>query len=94
MENENTKSVFVNMIQKVDSRDFFMSLHYGYMLKKSKTWYKSWTERFYVLTNIGLVYMEKPEDKEIKLFPFIDFIVEGVAKKTYDKDWVMQIKTI
>ena len=89
MTNENSKSVFVNMIKKVDSRDFLMALHYGYMNKKSKTWYKNWTERFYVLSNIGLVYMEKPEDKEIKLFPFIDFIVEAVPKKTHGKDWVM-----
>jgi hypothetical protein len=59
----------------VASRDYLMAFKHGYMLKKSKTWYKSWTDRFYVLCSIGLVYMESPCDKNIKLLPYLDFEV-------------------
>ena len=59
----------------IASRDYLMAYKYGYLSKKSKTWYKSWEDRFYVLCNIGLVYMNTPSDKNIKLFPFLDFKV-------------------
>ena len=62
------------MVKEVQaSRDYLMAFKYGYLSKKSKTWYKSWEERFYVLSNIGLVYMQSPSDKNIKLLPFLDF---------------------
>ena len=86
--------MFVNMVSHLESRDFLLAKKYGYLGKKSKTWYKSWTERFYVLSNIGLVYMEKPTDKEIKLFPFIDFEIESVPEKKYNKKYAFNIKTI
>ena len=70
-----------------------MAFKYGYLSKKSKTWYKSWEERFYVLCNIGLVYMISPSDKDIKLLPFLDFQVVEVPEATYDKKWVLAFKT-
>ena len=82
------------MVSHLESRDFILAKKYGYLSKKSKTWYKSWTERFYVLSNVGLVYMEKPTDKDIKLFPFIDFEIEPVDEKKYSKKYVFNIKTI
>ena len=70
-----------------------MALKYGYVAKKSKTWYKSWSERFYVLSNIGLIYMEKPEDKDVKLFPFMDFNVVEIPQKKYNRQWVFTLTT-
>ena len=83
-----------NIIQNLDSRDYILSAKYGYLGKKSKTWYKSWTERFYVLTDVGLIYMENPSDKDVKLFPFLDYEVEEVPEKVYSKKYVLQLKTI
>ena len=71
-----------------------MAYKYGYLMKMSKSWYKSWTERFYVLSNVGIVYMEKPSDKDVKLFPFLDFEVIEVPEKDYGKKWVLHLKTI
>jgi hypothetical protein len=47
-------------IQNLDSVDYLMSYKCGYLYKKSKTSFKGWSTRFCVLTNIGLVYMDKP----------------------------------
>lgn len=47
-------------IQNLDSVDYLMSNKCGYLYKKSKTSFKGWSTRFCVLTNIGLVYMDKP----------------------------------
>ena len=65
----------MNYLQNVNSRDFILSYKYGYLNKKSKTLFKNMVERFYVLSNVGLLYMKDPNDKEVKLFPFIDFDV-------------------
>ena len=82
------------MIKDVQaSRDYLMAFKYGYLSKKSKTWYKSWEERFYVLCNIGLVYMISPSDKDIKLLPFLDFEIVEVAEATYEKKCVIAFKT-
>jgi len=58
------------MIKKLQSREYLMAYKSGYLMKLSKTFYKSWVERFYVLTNIGLIYMENPNQKDIKIFPY------------------------
>lgn len=81
------------MVPSEDQLDYVLSFKYGYLHKKSKVWYKSWVERFYVLTNIGLVYMESPHDKEIKLCPYNDFQVHEVPKNVYNRDWVLRIST-
>lgn len=57
----------------VESRDFILARKYGYLFKNSKTWYKAYTEKFFVLTNIGLIYMENPTDQDMRCFPSIDF---------------------
>lgn len=89
-----TNLVTNQVIQAVESRDFMLASKYGHLLKKSKTWYKSWEERFYVLSNVGLLYMATPTDKEIKLFPFIDFEVSPVAESAYGRKHVFELKTI
>ena len=82
------------VIQAVESRDFMLASKYGLLMKKSKTWYKSWEERFYVLSNVGLLYMTSPTDKEVKLFPFIDFEVEPIEESVFGRKHVFELKTI
>ena len=49
-------------------------------------------EKFYVLTNIGLVYMETPNDKEVKLYPAIDFDAVAADYKIYSRENVIYLK--
>lgn len=65
-------------INNLDSRDYILAYKFGFLLRQASHMFsRTWENRFYVLCNIGLVYMQKPYQKEIKLFPFMDFkIVE------------------
>jgi len=47
-----------------------------------------------VLCDVGLIYMEKPNNKEVKLFPFLDYEVKEIAEKVYDRKFVFRLKTI
>ena len=47
-----------------------------------------------MLSDVGLIYMEKPNNKEVKLFPFLDYEVKEIAEKVYDRKYVFQLKTI
>ena len=69
-----------------------MAYKYGYLQKKAKVWYKTWVERFYVLSNIGLIYMDNPNAKEIKVFQCVDFDVLKIPKAEYNRQWVLRIK--
>ena len=79
-----------NVLHSINSRDFILALKYGYLSKKSKTIFKNVVERFYVLSNIGLLYMKNPNDKEVKLFPIIDFDVVP----TKNQKWTFELRTI
>ena len=70
-----------------------MAYKSGYLLKRSKTIYKSWVERFYVLTNIGLIYMDNPNQKDIKIFPYQDFEIKKIEKPVYGHDFVFELDT-
>lgn len=83
-----------SMMNNLESREYLMAFKYGYLLKKSKTWYKSWGDRFFVLSNIGIIIMYKPSDVEVQLFPFVDFEVIEVDEGVYDKKWVFTLRTI
>ena len=59
-----------------------MAYKSGWLQKKSKSLFKfegDWVRRFYVLTNIGLIYMKNPTDRDVKLYPSLDFDVKGVS---------------
>lgn len=50
------QSLFQNLI----SNNFLNSSAVGYLEKKSDSWFRSWTEKFCVLTNVGLLYYDDP----------------------------------
>lgn len=61
-----------------------MAYKCGYLMKKSKSYFKGeWVRRFFVLTNIGLVYMVNVDDKQVKLFPVLDFEVQCPGLQVY-----------
>jgi hypothetical protein len=80
------------LIETNTNLEYIMAYKYGYLQKKAKVWYKTWVERFYVLSSIGLIYMENPNAKEIKAFQCIDFDVLKIAKTEYNRQWVLKIK--
>ena len=51
-----SKQFFSNLI----SNNFLNSPAVGYLEKKSESWFRSWTEKFCVLTNVGLLYYDDP----------------------------------
>lgn len=72
-----------------------MAYKVGYLnMQKSKTFYRSWLSRFYVLTNVGLLYMDRPNEKTVKLYHTLDFKVVKVNDQAYDKANVFKLKTI
>lgn len=56
--------------------NFINSPKYGYLQKKAEGWFKSWTEKFCVMTNVGLLYYNESDDKPRNLFPTIDAKIE------------------
>ena len=91
---KDTLNVFSRtMLKQIDSRDYLMAYKVGFLLKKGNSFYKSWETRFYVLCSIGLVHMEKPNQKDVKLFPFQDFQVQEIPYEVHKKPHVFEIKT-
>ncbi len=60
----------------------------GYLDKKSESWFRSWTEKFCVLTNVGLLYYDDPSKRLTNLFPTIDAKVVRVGEAMYGRKWV------
>jgi len=65
----------------------------GYLAKRSESWFKSWTEKFCVLTNVGLLYYDDPQKRPKNLFPTIEADILPLAEGVYDKKYVFKMKT-
>ncbi len=63
------------LLSSVSDRDFVLAEKHGFLSKKSKSNWRGWHDMFFVLCDIGLLYMSKPSEKEIKIFPYLDFEV-------------------
>ena len=82
-----------DLIQNLGTGDYLLSTKYGYVNKRSKSWRKNWAEKFLVLTNIGLIYMDKPTDRTVKVFPFLDYEVVELDEAEYGRRFVFQLRT-
>lgn len=78
------KQLFTNLI----SNNFLNSNAVGYLEKKSESWFRAWTEKFCVLTNVGLLYYDDPQKRPSNLFPSIDAKVSEVSEATYGRKYV------
>jgi len=45
-------------IHNINSQNFANSQKYGYLMKKADGWFRTWSEKFCVMTNVGLLYYE------------------------------------
>lgn len=64
----------------------------GYMDKKSRRFYRDWSEKFFVLTNIGLIYFNDPNDKPVNLFPVIDCTTSPLPFTTHKKNFAFMMR--
>ena len=55
--------------------------------------FHSWTEKFTVLTNVGLLYYDDPNEKLEELFPTINAIVKAVPYNKYNCYFVFCIES-
>lgn len=62
------KQLFSHLI----SNNFLNASMVGYLDKRSENWFKTWSEKFCVLTNVGLLYYNDPQKRPRNLFPTID----------------------
>ena len=74
--------------------NFINSAACGYLEKKSDSWFFNWTEKFCVLTNVGLLYYNDPQKSPTALIPTLDAKVVPVPEATYQRRWVFQIKSL
>lgn len=61
-------------------------------MKKAEGWFRSWTEKFCVMTNVGLLYYEQADDKPRNLIATIDAEITKVKEK--NQNWVFSIKSL
>lgn len=71
------------------SYNFINSQASGYLEKKSETWFSGgWTEKFCVLTNVGMLYYEDPQKRPNNLFPTIDAEIVKIPEGKYSRKYV------
>lgn len=69
------------MLKQSHQLDYQMSYKCGYLAKLSqKALRKAWADKFFLLSNIGLVYMDRPGSKDCKLLPLFDFSINDKDK--------------
>lgn len=78
------------MLKQSHQLDYQMSYKCGYLAKfSSKALLKVWADKFFLLSNIGLVYMDRPGQRDCKLLPLFDFTIFEKDKFNYQ----FEIKT-
>lgn len=80
------------LMTHLTSINFINSPKYGYLMKRSDSWFKQWTEKFWVITNVGLLYYNDPSQRPRNLFPIIDARIVKIEEKVFKKKFVFQIK--
>lgn len=57
---EDMSSKNKNLLTSLISNNFINASMQGYLEKKSEGWFGGWTEKYCVLTNVGLLYYDDP----------------------------------
>ena len=86
------KSKNATLLRELQSNNFVNAAKFGYLLKKSESWFKSWTEKFCVLTNVGLLYYNDPAKRPRSLFPVIDSKISKVKESEFGRRYVFKIR--
>lgn len=83
----------LNLMRTLQSQNFLNSDKYGYLLKRSDSWFRDWTEKFCVVSNVGLIYYNDPDGRPRNLFPIIDAKITRIKEKVYKRKFCFRIKS-
>lgn len=86
---KSNKHLFHHLI----SNNFLNSSMAGYLDKRSNNWFKSWTEKFCVLCNVGLLYYNDPQKRPRNLFPTIDAQIIQISEGMFNRKYMFQLKS-
>ena len=78
-------------MKKLSNFSFLNAAKTGYLTKRSSSIFHQWSEKFSVLTNVGLLCYDDPSKKPKDLFPIISSTIYPVPKSKYKKDFVFVI---
>ena len=81
------------MLETLISNNFINAAMQGYLEKKSESWFGGWTEKFCVLTNVGMLYYNDPQKRPRNLFPCIDAQIMPIKEGAYNKKFVFRMKS-
>ena len=79
------------IMKTLGNSNFLNALKIGYLYKRSESFFRSWTEKFCVLTNVGLLYYDDPNKRPRNLFPIIDSTIKPIPADKYSRDFVFCI---
>jgi len=78
-------------MKALGNSSFLNAAKIGYLDKRSESLFRSWTEKFAVLTNVGLLYYDNPNERPRNLFPIINSAIKKVPREKYNRDFVFSI---
>ncbi len=70
-------------MRALGNSNFQNALKVGYLYKRAESLFHDWSEKFCVLTNVGLLYYDDPNKRPKNLFPIIDSRIEPVPSKVF-----------
>lgn len=71
------------IMRSLANANFQNSYKYGYLYKRADSLFRDWSQKFCVLTNVGLLYYDDPNKKPKNLFPIINSRIESVPTKVF-----------
>jgi len=79
------------IMKALGNSNFLNASKIGYLFKRSRSFFRSWEEKFAVVTNVGLLYYDDPNKQPQELFPIIDSKITKVPKEKYNRNHVFSI---
>ena len=70
-------------MKTLGNSNFLNALKIGYLCKRSESLFKNWSEKFCVLTNVGLLYYDDPNKRPRNLFPIIDATINAIPHDVF-----------
>ena len=71
------------VMRLLGNANFQNALKLGYLFKRADSLFRDWSEKFCVLTNVGLLYYDDPNKRPKNLFPVIDSRIETIPSKVH-----------
>lgn len=79
------------LTQVLGNANFMNASKIGYLYKRAESVLRDWSEKFCVLTNVGLLYYNDPNERPHNLFPIIDSNITPVPYEKFKRHHVFLI---